>query len=326
MATGIRNNSFYRLGNKASGKALNHYAPGGSNVNVYAEDGSADQVWHYVSNRLYPESNPSKCLDRYYASDNPNNADVYAPNDPDNQLLTFSRVSTSDYGYYYHIKVNGYYLTQVGSDVKWTPSASGDSSVWLAEELICVTGIPTSSGATTKDYFAVWSGFTNGTFSKSSSITNLYNKCFKTTGNNGQKYYNMYGCIFSAARPASYKGKFHSGIDLSPGRGTPVTAPISGVVVYSSLTDYGTVTVKENSTNRLFLFMHMTDLIQKGATVTVNKTVLGYVGGTGKGGTDEFDPHLHVEVHPAGKNNYGDAYQVNSFNNLGDSIPVHNYF
>ena len=37
-----------------------------SNVNVYTEDGSTDQIWRYSTDgRLYPESNPTKCLDRF---------------------------------------------------------------------------------------------------------------------------------------------------------------------------------------------------------------------------------------------------------------------
>ena len=265
-ARAIDKNRYYRFGNRASNKALNHYASGGSNVNVYSEDGSPDQIWKYDNDgRLYPESNPNKCLDRYYGSDNLNNADVYEPNDPDNQILAFKLVESTDYGYYYQIKVNGYYLTQQGNDVRWTTSPNGDYSVWLAEEVIRVTDIPKNNGTYT-DYFAVWSGLTNGSFKESSSITNLYRKCFGTAGTNGVKYYNMYGQIFSDPSTPDYLGEFHTGVDLDPGAGTPVIAPISGTVVYSS-SSYGTVTVKETGTNRLFLFMHMQGRLAKGLSL-----------------------------------------------------------
>ena len=325
-ARAIGKNRYYRFGNRASNKALNHYAPGGSNVNVYSEDGSPDQIWKYDNDgRLYPESNPNKCLDRYYGSDNLNNADVYEPNDPNNQILSFKLIESTDYGYYYQIKVNGYYLTQQGNDVRWTESPNGNYSVWLAEEVICVTDIPKNAGTYT-DYFAVWSGLTNGPFRESSSITNLYRKCFGSAGTNGAKYYNMYGQIFSASSPVNYKGRFHTGVDLDPGAGTPVIAPISGTVAYSSLNDYGTVTVKETGTNRPFLFMHMQNLLAKGQPVTEGKTQLGTVSGIGSGGQMQFGAHLHVEVHPAGSTNFGDNYQINSFYNTQESIPVYDWF
>lgn len=321
----IAKGRYYRFGNKATNKILNHYEPGGSNVNVYTEDGSADQVWKYDSDgRLYPESNPFKCLDRYYGNDNLNNADVYTPTDPDNQIISFSLISSSVYGYYYHIKVNGHHLTQQGNDVRWTASPNGNYSVWLAEEVIRVTNIPTSSGSYT-DYFAVWSGLNNGTFEENSSITNLYHKCFGTDGTSDKKYYNMYGQIFTANNPADYKGRFHTGIDLNPGEGTEVKAPISGKVVYSS-SNYGTVTVRETGTNRLFLFMHMTDLLGNDMPVTEGETILGKVSGIGNNGIMQFGADLHVEIHPANSNTYGDQYQINSFYNQGASIPAYDYF
>lgn len=333
----ITKGRYYRFSNKSSGKDLNHYAAGGSNVNVYTEDGSTDQIWRYSTDgRLYPESNPTKCLDRFYGSSNPNNADVYTPDDADNQVLTFEPVSNSDYGYYYYIKVKGdkksgfYYLTQQGSDVKWTSSPNGDYSIWLAEELIRVTDIPNGTNSTTTDYFSVWSGFTNGYFPEEiqASIDNLYRKCFGSAGAITAKYYNMYGAIFTGSSPASYKGKFHSGVDLGPGEGTPVLAPVAGQVVYSAPNNYGTVTIKEKNTGNLFLFMHMKGTFPaKGTTVAIGDPI-GLVGGIGSGGAEQFTPHLHVEVHPKGspEERTGDSYQLNSFYNQGYSVPVQKYF
>lgn len=318
---------YYRFSNKASGKDLNHYAAGGSNVNVYTEDGSTDQIWRYSTDgRLYPESNPTKCLDRFTGSSNPDNADVYAPSDAPNQVITFDPVSENNFGYYRHIKVNGYYLTQQGSDVKWTSSPNGDYSIWLAEELIKVTGIPNNI----TDYFSVWSGFTNGAFPTKvrTSIDNLYRKCFGAAGAVTAKYYNMYGAIFTGSSPASYKGKFHSGIDLAPGEGTAVLAPVAGEVVYSAPSNYGTVTIKETATGNLFLFMHMKGTFPaKGTKVAIGDRI-GLVGGVGSGGATQFSPHLHVEVHPKGspEERTGDSYQLNSFYNQGYSVPVQNYF
>jgi murein DD-endopeptidase MepM/ murein hydrolase activator NlpD len=321
----IKKGHYYRFGNKATSKTLNHYAPSGSNVNVYTEDGSKDQIWKYETDgRLYPESNPTMCLDRYIGSSNYNNADVYAPNDPDNQIIEFVKIGTTNDGFYYYIKVNEHYLTQVGNDAHWTETADGDNSKWLTEELIKVTNIPDGSSDNTVDYFSVWSGFTNGVFNESTSITNLYRACFGSAGSDSVKYYNMYGAVFSGS-DTSLRGKFHTGIDFNPGEGANVYAPISGTVVYSS-SHYGTVTVKETGTNRLFLFLHMTNRISENSTVTAGQTVLGKVSGVGASGAQQFSPHLHVEVHPANGTTSGNSYQINSFNNRGDSIPVHDYF
>lgn len=330
MKRAIKMGRYYRFANKASGKDLNHYAPGGSNVNVYTEDGSTDQIWRYSTDgRLYPESNPTKCLDRFTGSSNPNNADVYTPDDAPNQVLTFDPVTDNNYGYYYRIKVNGYYLTQQGSDVKWTSSPNGDYSVWLAEELIKVTDIPNGTNSTTTDYFSVWSGFTNGYFPEEiqASIDNLYRKCFGSAGAITAKYYNMYGAIFTGSSPASYKGKFHTGVDLAPGKGTTVLAPVSGEVVYAAPSNFGTVTIKEAGTDRLFLFMHMTGTFPKIGPIKAGDKI-GEVGGIGANGNDVFLAHLHVEIHPAGTKTErtGDDYQVNSFFNEGVSVPVHNFF
>ena len=342
MKRPITKGRYYRFSNKSSGKDLNHYAAGGSNVNVYTEDGSTDQIWRYSTDgRLYPESNPTKCLDRFAGSSNPNNADVYAPNDAPNQVLTFESVSNSDYGYYYRIKVNGYYLTQQGSDVKWTSSPNGDYSVWLAEELIKVTDIPAGKNSngeivTTTDYFSVWSGFTNGYFPEEieASINNLYRKCFGSAGAITAKYYNMYGAIFTGSSPASYKGKFHSGVDLVSDNPNsdgdyPVLAPVAGLVVYSDPIKFGTVTIKEKNTGNLFLFMHMKGKFPAEGTTVAIGNCIGLMGGVGNNGaTNAFSPHLHVEVHPKGSPEKitGDSYQVNSFYNKGYSVPVQKYF
>lgn len=336
MKRPITKGRYYRFSNQASEQYLNHYKPGGSNVNVYNRDGSTDQIWRYSTDgRLYPESNPTKCLDRFTGSSNLNNADVYTPDDAPNQILTFETVSNNDNGYCYRIKVNGYYLTQQGSDVKWTSSPNGNYSIWLAEELIKVIDIPSGTDSTTTDYFSVWSGFTNGYFPEEiqASINNLYRKCFGSTGVPTKKYYNMYGAIFTGSSPASYKGKFHSGVDLvsdnPDSKGNfPVLAPVAGEVVYSAPNHFGTVTIEEKRTKNLFLFMHMKGTFPaKGSTVEIGD-VIGNMGGVGSGGVTQFTPHLHVEIHPEGspKEVTGDPYQLNSFYNEGYSVPVQKYF
>lgn len=40
----------------------------------------------------------------------------------------------------------------------------------------------------------------------------------------------------------------------------------------------------------------------------------------------QFGAHLHVEVHPKDSTNFGDNYQINSFYNKQESIPVYDWF
>jgi len=91
--------------------------------------------------------------------------------------------------------------------------------------------------------------------------------------------------------------KFHSGVDLGAGMGTPVKASNSGVVVYSGwyggygkvvILDHGTYKGKPTST----LYAHMSSYnVSKGAKVSKGQ-VIGKVGSTGY----STGPHLHFEV------------------------------
>lgn len=91
--------------------------------------------------------------------------------------------------------------------------------------------------------------------------------------------------------------KFHSGVDLGAGMGTPVKASNSGVVVYSGwyggygkvvILDHGTYKGKPTST----LYAHMSSYnVSKGAKVSKGQ-VVGKVGSTGY----STGPHLHFEV------------------------------
>jgi|GEM_PF-2726084 len=324
LATGITSGRYYRFCNKATEKDLNHYASDGSNVDVWTEDGTTDQIWYWNGSKLYPESNRTKCLDRYVTN---NNADVYTPNDDTNQILTFVPVSVSDtsYGYYYRIRLKNtiggkiYYLTQSGSNVVWSTSATNDYSVWLAEEIRRVTNIG-DTGYT--DYFSVWSGLPNGSFSKAAAVKNLHNICFGGNVSDNKKWnYNMFGSLW-AGGSALYQGKFHTGVDFST-QGS-VYAPISGTVVYAN-ENFGTVTISNNSIKVLCL--HMSGRIANGTKVTAGQTKIGTVAGIGAdGAVGAFSAHLHVEVHSAAASDKGFAYQVNSFRYPDGLLSVYKYF
>ena len=111
--TNIENGKTYTFKNVGSGKFLNLYAGNtvnGTNVCQYSEDGSDEQKWTRIGDKLCTFGSTSKCLDRYYVSGNAkcNNADIWDDNDDENQVLIFG-ISNG----YVTIRLryaNGYYL------------------------------------------------------------------------------------------------------------------------------------------------------------------------------------------------------------------------
>ena len=91
--------------------------------------------------------------------------------------------------------------------------------------------------------------------------------------------------------------KFHSGVDIAAGMGTPVKCSNSGVVVYSGwYGGYGKVVIvshgnyKGKPTSTLYAHLSRYN-VNKGAKVTKGQ-VVGHVGSTGY----STGPHLHFEV------------------------------
>lgn len=91
-------------------------------------------------------------------------------------------------------------------------------------------------------------------------------------------------------------GRTHTGTDLFAARGTPVVAPVSGVVEQVTGTAGGHQFVLQGDDANVYLGSHMEAF---GADERVDAgTVIGYVGDSGNAtGTD---PHLHFQIHPGG--------------------------
>lgn len=307
-------------------------ANSGGLVNSKFVSGGNGQIWRYSGSKLFSEN--SEGLSKFISRESTSSAIVKVASGSTTDALsgiTFIKAGEKSY----HICIGSgstlRYLTAVPESstsetisTTWAVLKTNDSNnaqLWSIEKVIKVNNIP---GIGT-DYFAVWSGLGEHSFDKTSPITNLYNVCFGLDGNGNNKYYNMYGAIFSGNSPISYRGRYHTGIDMSPGEGTAVKAPVTGIVVYSN-SNYGTVTIKESGTERLFICMHMTNRIDEGAAVIAGETTIGKVGGIGAGGVKQFSAHLHVEVHPKGKSKTGNAYEDDSESKAGDSVPVYDYF
>lgn len=312
----LRQNRNYRFANRSSNKDLNFfYSGGGSNVDVWTEDGTEDQAWYLLGDRLYSEHTREgnahgatiKCLDRYVGSDNYNNADMWQANDAANQLLDIKVVALdSTYGPYVTIRLqsNGYYLTQSGSNVIWTQNKNGTLSEWLAERLIRKTGV-TSARDGNIDFFTNNMTDENGNYVTQQDgvipqtwkvgAANLYKLCFKKTGTESQYLYNMYGCLYGDIGNATYNGKFHTGIDMSASANSTVYSPVSGTVAFES-TNYGEIAIKPDGANYYVVMLHMSNhQVHTGDRVSKGQPI-GTMNGVGAGGSITFAPHLHVEI------------------------------
>ncbi len=99
----IENGKTYTLQNTVTGKMLNLYGgntTNGTNVCQYSADGSNEQKWTAIDNKLYTYCSSTKCLDRYNlpSSNNHNNADIWTASSSEdaNQKVYFGTFGPSN--------------------------------------------------------------------------------------------------------------------------------------------------------------------------------------------------------------------------------------
>ncbi|MDQ1429173.1 MAG: hypothetical protein QOK39_2649 [Acidimicrobiaceae bacterium] len=94
--------------------------------------------------------------------------------------------------------------------------------------------------------------------------------------------------------------RLHLGDDVVAAMGTPIRAPIDGVLTYetSDPTGYGLASVVTGPDHTFYRMAHMSATVVGLATGSAVKQgqVVGFVGATG----DATGPHVHFEVHPLG--------------------------
>jgi murein DD-endopeptidase MepM/ murein hydrolase activator NlpD len=97
--------------------------------------------------------------------------------------------------------------------------------------------------------------------------------------------------------PFSGEGAFHTGIDLSAAKGTPVHATADGVVAQAGWSgEYGKVVIINHGNGVQTYYAHLSEpLVVPGEDVRLGE-VIALSGGTGRA----TGPHLHYEVRIAG--------------------------
>lgn len=95
--------------------------------------------------------------------------------------------------------------------------------------------------------------------------------------------------------PNTGQAKFHSGIDLLAGPGTPVLSVDSGTVAFASEQgSYGNLVVVNHQGGRQTRYAHLGPVSVAAGQQVKRGDTLGVVGSTGRPDTDK--PHLHFEV------------------------------
>lgn len=111
----------------------------------------------------------------------------------------------------------------------------------------------------------------------------------------------VYGKIMSAygsrSDPFSGEGAFHSGVDLTAPRGTPVHASADGIVVHAGWSGgYGKIIVVDHGNGMQTIYAHLSRFYAVPGQETRQGQVIGYSGATGR----VTAPHLHYEVRVGG--------------------------
>lgn len=92
IITGFKSGKSYTFKNLTTEKMLNLYGgrtDKGTNVCQYTADGSDDQKWTFLGDKLYAYGSSTKCLDKFTSSGSAknNNADIWDNDDDKNQII-----------------------------------------------------------------------------------------------------------------------------------------------------------------------------------------------------------------------------------------------
>ena len=137
----------------------------------------------------------------------------------------------------------------------------------------------------------------NELLAESNSLTGVINGSSGGGGGTGSLIWPVHGPVTSPfgwrIHPILGTKKFHTGIDIGVGYGTPIHAADSGAVIYATwMSGYGNVIIIDHGRGISTLYAHQSSLaVGNGVKVSRGQTI-GYVGSTGF----STGPHLHFEV------------------------------
>lgn len=94
-------------------------------------------------------------------------------------------------------------------------------------------------------------------------------------------------------------GRIHKGIDLANNVGTPIVAAKAGTVFFAGWDDggYGYKVLLQHPDGSVSLYAHNSRIAVRLGQVVDQGELISYMGSTGR----STGPHLHFEIHPAGK-------------------------
>lgn len=280
----INSNFFYRIRKTKSNtihKGLFYY---NSTLMYGGLDGSTNELWQLSNNKFKNAQTGT-----YLGGSSGTPILVSSSNAPS---FTFEAGSQSDT---YYVKAStGKYLNLNSSDEpEWGATRN---TAWHFEKLVKLSSIGGFSG--NNDYFSEKCGSTSGgTWKKSWTdvVDGLYKALFGIEATQSGAYYNMYGAMYNnTVNPSSYRGKFHTGIDMTNYGGCAVYAPINGEVINVDR-DWGVVCI-EKSSGVNFVMAHMSNIpasikigsyVNKGDEIG-NQSNKGLPSGSGT--------HVHFEV------------------------------
>lgn len=327
IITGFKSGKSYTFKNLTTEKMLNLYGgrtDKGTNVCQYTADGSDDQKWTFLGDKLYAYGSSTKCLDKFTSSGSAknNNADIWDNDDDKNQIIEISQLNAGSPYVTIKLKQGGYYLTAytgkdypgdrnmnltANTDAGKTPTSAGNvywasngkgACTWIANEVGTSTGEETSHFPSKQYLVAPYDN---------TGITTAYDEecdMIKEAKKEDKKV-----C-------AMYPYRVHYGIDLigkdlnnqsnrnikASGKGTVLsirnnTTDNTGTYLgHTILIRYPNSAYDTGVSKRdvYFLYCHLNSIKVRVGDIVTPQTVIGEAGNTGKG-ADQV--HLHLEAY-----------------------------
>lgn len=280
----VNANYFYRM--RSSSSVLSGVRNASGNLVVGSYNGSKNDLWQLYGNKL-----KNAFSGTYIGGSIPSLVSYSSA-----PTITFEAGSNADT---YYVKAStGKYLNYTSSgNLEW---GSSKITAWYFERLIQLVDIGGYSG--NNDYFSERCGETTGgdwPVVWTEKVNKLYKALFGASSviSLNHTYLNLYGAMYnSSTYPPSYRGKFHTGIDLNNAPDCEVYAPIGGLILAVDKT-WGTVCIQKNDKYN-FTMSHLRSIptVIKAGVIVKQGDLIGHQGNTGLNLSGNEGTHVHFEV------------------------------